>query len=49
MSWYEKYMLNYATIRTIRKLDAAEKLESEKAEHGSVDDWVAERLEKYGY
>ena len=43
-SWYTKYMNNLVTIDTLNKLITAGKLNKL-----TVDLWVQERLDKYGY
>ncbi len=41
---YEQFMKNMVTENTLKKLVAASKLNK-----SLVDDWVSERLEKWGY
>lgn len=43
-AWHAKYMNNMVTLDTINRLVAANKLSRE-----TVDSWVQERIEKYGY
>ena len=43
-SWYTKYMNNLVTIDTLNKFIVAGKLNQL-----TVDLWVQERLDKYGY
>jgi len=43
-TWYDKYMNNFCTASTLIKLANAGKLDEAK-----VNEWIAERQEKYGY
>ena len=43
-AWYTKYMNNMVTLDTLNRLVATDKLSRE-----TVDSWVQERIEKYGY
>lgn len=43
-SWYVKYMNNLVTLDTLNKLVSASKLNPM-----TVEDWVEERQQKYGY
>lgn len=43
-NWYDRFMKNMVTVATLNKLVAAGKLQQL-----TVDLWIQERLEKFGY
>ena len=42
--WHDRYMKNMVTVDTLQKLVDAEKLDAD-----TVDDWIDERKELYGF